>query len=439
MPGRVRIIPSMNVLVIGSGGREHALGWKLKQSKQCRKLYFAPGNAGTAQLGENLGLKIDPVDTKNADAIDYFCRHNDVQMIVIGPEDPLAAGLADRLARPGRYVFGPVAAAAKIEADKAWAKQLMRSASIPTAEARIFTSAESALSYVRSHETPLVVKAAGLAKGKGAIVCDDSAQAEAAVKSCMVDREFGDAGDTVVIEERLVGQEVSVLALVDGKNIFVLDPAQDHKQAHEGDKGPNTGGMGAYCPTPLVNDKLMGQIQKEILVPTVDVLRRDGIAYQGVLYAGLMLTAGGPKVIEFNCRFGDPEVQPLMMRLRGDLLEIMIATCEGTLADVDLCWDPRCCCCVVMASAGYPDSYPKGLPITGLDDVAKLDGVEVFHAGTKMKDGRVVTSGGRVLNVCAMGDDLAEAQQRANAACEKIHFEGGWFRRDIGYRVMAHA
>ena len=326
-------------------------------------MYFAPGNGGTAAIGQNVPLTADRGDTKAVDQIDYFCRHNDVELIVIGPEDPLAAGLADRLNqldRPGRVVFGPEAAGARLEADKAYAKQTLRQASIPTAEGRSFTDPDAALAFVRSRETPVVVKAAGLAKGKGVVVCNDQREAIAAIKRVMVDREFGDAGQSVVVEERLIGQEVSVLAVVDGRNIAVLDPAQDHKQLGEGDTGPNTGGMGAYCPTPVVDEPLMDQIQREILVPAVDALRRDGVVYRGVLYAGLMITAGGPKVLEFNCRFGDPETQPLMMRLRGDLLEIMIAAVQGNLDQVDWSWDPRCCCCVVMASGGYPGTNPQG-------------------------------------------------------------------------------
>jgi phosphoribosylamine--glycine ligase len=427
----------MNVLIIGSGGREHALGWKLKQSPRCGKLFFAPGNGGTAALGTNVPLSVDKVDTKTADAIDYFIRQNNVELVVIGPEDPLAEGLADRLAKPGRAIFGPVAGAARLEADKAWAKSLMRAASIPTAEARTFTDHAAALNYVQAHETPVVVKASGLAKGKGVVVCKDKAEAEAAVHLIMRDRAFGDAGQTVVIEERLVGQEVSVLALVDGRNIFVLDPAQDHKQAFEGDTGPNTGGMGVYSPTPLMDEKLMAVVQRDVLVPIVDVLRRsEGVEYKGVLYAGLMLTAGGPKVLEFNCRFGDPETQALMMRLRGDLLDVMLAVANGRLDEVDISWDARSCCCVVMASGGYPGDYVKGKPITGIQDAEKLESVRVFHAGTTVRDSKLVTAGGRVLNVCALGRDLKEAQQRANAACEKIHFDGAHYRRDIGFRVM---
>ncbi len=435
----------INVLIIGAGGREHALGWKLKQSKQCGRLFFAPGNGGTAELGQNVPIKVDQVDTKTVDAVDYFCRQEKIGLIVVGPEDPLAGGLVDRLAAlpktksPKPLVFGPTQAGARLEADKAYAKHLMRAASIPTGEARVFTDAEAALAYVNSRETPVVVKAAGLAKGKGVVVCGDNREAADAVRSIMVDRAHGDAGQTVLIEERLVGQELSVMALVDGRNIFVLDPAQDHKQLGEGDTGPNTGGMGAYCPTPLADDTVMRQVYREVLVPAVDALRREGVVFQGVLYAGLMLTAAGPKVLEFNCRFGDPETQPLMMRLKGDLLEAMVATAQGRLDEVDLSWDPRCCCCVVMASEGYPGKYESGKVIAGLDAASAIDGVQVFHAGTARRDGDAVTAGGRVLNVCALGEDLAAARDAANEACDRIEFDGAYFRRDIGYRVMGVA
>jgi phosphoribosylamine--glycine ligase len=426
----------MNVLIIGNGGREHALGWKIKQSKKCGRLFFAPGNGGTSSLGENVPLVIDPVNTQTADAIDYFCRHNKVELIVIGPEDPLSQGLADRLQKPGRFVFGPNAAAARLEGDKAYAKDLMRAAAIPTAESRKFTDIDAAFRYIEAREEKVVVKAAGLCKGKGVVVCDNNDDARAAVKMILEDKTFGDAGATVIIEERLTGQELSVLALTDGRDIYVLEPAQDHKQAHDGDTGPNTGGMGAYTPTPLATDDVMAMVDREVLVPVIDAMRRDRIDYRGVLYAGLMLTAGGPKVLEFNCRFGDPEVQPLMMRLKGDMIDIMCAVADGRAADIDLSWDPRCCCCVVMASGGYPGDYQKGKPITGIDEAMKLDDVMVFQAGTTKKDGKLVTDGGRVLSVCAMGDNLKDAQQKANSACELIHFDGAFYRHDIGYRVM---
>jgi phosphoribosylamine--glycine ligase len=432
----------VNVLIIGGGGREHALGWKLRQSRRCGQLIFAPGNAGTAGLGQNVDLPTEPIDAKTVDAIEYFCRQNHVGLVIIGPEDPLAHGLVDRLqqstyAKQGGLIFGPTQQAAQLESDKAYAKQLMRGCAIPTAESRTFHDYDAAAAYVENRETPVAVKAAGLAKGKGAIVCDNAEQALEAVRRCMKERAFGEAGDTVVVEERLVGQEVSIMALVDGNHIYVLDAAQDHKQVYDGDTGPNTGGMGAYCPTPLVDDKLFAEVERNILVPVVDAMRRESLDYRGVLYAGLMLTAGGPKVLEFNCRFGDPEVQPLLMRMQGDLLEMMLATCERRLDQVQLDWDPRPCCCVVMASGGYPDAYEKHLPITGIGEAEAMDDVQVFHAGTaKDKSGRLVTSGGRVLNVCALGDTLAEARDRANAACDKIHFDHAHYRRDIGFRVM---
>ncbi|MDH3585309.1 MAG: phosphoribosylamine--glycine ligase, partial [Phycisphaerae bacterium] len=428
----------MNVLIIGGGGREHALGWKIAQSPSCQKLYFLPGNAGTAAIGENIAIKLGEINTKSCDEIARFCRDHAVELVVIGPEDPLAAGLADELEKRKLKVFGVGAAAARLEADKAWSKKLMRQAAVPTAEARVFTDANQALAYVEAHETPLVVKAAGLAKGKGVIVTDSPQEAADAVRRVMIDREFGEAGDIVVIEERLVGQEVSILALVDGETILVLEPSQDHKQVGEGDTGPNTGGMGAYTPTPLVTPEVMAEIEGQVLLPTLSGLRRENIDFRGVLYAGLMLTAGGPKVLEYNCRFGDPECQPLLVRMKGDLLAALLATCERTLdgGSVNLSWDDRVACCVVMCSGGYPGSYETGLPISGLEEAGKMPGVHIFHAGTALQDGKVVTSGGRVLSVVGLGRDLAEAQERANAACEVIHFDGAFFRRDIGNRVL---
>ena len=427
----------MNVLILGGGGREHALGWKLKQSKQCGKIIFAPGNAGTASIGRNMDIAVDHITQKVVDEIASLCRHEKIGLVVIGPEDPLSQGLAGKLRKAGFKVFGPDADGARLEGDKAWSKALMRAANVPTAEGRTFENIEGAMAFVKAHETPVVVKAAGLAKGKGVVVCDNPAEAQAAVKRMMIDREFGDAGNKLVIEERLTGQEVSILALVDGRDIYVLEPSQDHKQVGEGDTGPNTGGMGAYTPTPVVDDKAMTAIERDVLVPIVDAMRRDEIDYRGVLYAGIMMTPGGIKVLEFNCRFGDPECQPLMMRMKGDLLAAMLAVCDGELAEVDIRWDQRVACCVVICSGGYPGPYTKGKIITGLDDAAKQPDVMVFHAGTAMNEhGEVVTAGGRVLNVTALGDTLAEARDKANAACEMIHFEGAFHRHDIGDRVL---
>jgi phosphoribosylamine---glycine ligase len=363
---------------------------------------------------------------------------------VVGPEGALAGGITDALQSEKRLVFGPTKAAAQLEADKAFAKQLMREASIPTAEGRTFFDADSARAYVTARpEDPFVVKATGLAAGKGAIVCDTNAEALDAIDRILVKREFGE-GHKALIEEKIQGQEVSVLALVDGRTISILDPCQDHKQLNEGDTGPNTGGMGAYCPSPVIDAKTMQIVERQILVPTVDALLRDGIEFRGVLYAGIMLTPGGPKVLEFNCRFGDPECQPLMARLKGDLIEILWAAAAGNLDHIDVDFDSRIACCVVMCSGGYPDKYETGKIITGIEDAESLSGpqgeVIVFHAGTKRDhNGNLVTNGGRVLSVTALADDLAAARDLANAACEKIHFEGAHWRRDIGDRVLVRA
>jgi len=425
-----------NVLLIGGGGREHALAWKLNQSPRLGKLWLSDTtNAALAELGEPCPVKIN---VRDAFRINRWCETENIHLIVIGPEAPLAEGLTDALQTKTRRVFGPSKAAAQLEADKAFAKQLMRQAAIPTAEARMFTDAESAMEYVNTREDPCVIKATGLAAGKGVIVCDDREQAVDAVKRMLVSREFGDAAGKIIIEEKLAGQEVSILALVDGRTISLLDTCQDHKQRDEGDTGPNTGGMGAYCPTPLVDGPMMDTIQRQIIVPTIDALRREGIEYRGVLYAGLMLTPAGPKVLEFNCRFGDPECQPLMARLQGDLVEILWATSTGQLADVDFDFDSRAAVCVVMCSGGYPGPYEKGKPITGIEDAETMDSVTVFHAGTKIAPTKeLITNGGRVLGVTALAADLPAARDLANEACAKIHFEGAFYRKDIGDRVLS--
>jgi phosphoribosylamine--glycine ligase len=428
-----------NVLLIGGGGREHALAWKLAQSPALGKLWLTDAsNAALAALGEPCPV---PLDMKQLFRFQRWCDSEQIHLVLIGPEAPLAAGVADALATADRLVFGPTKAGARIESDKTFAKQVMRQAAVPTAEARIFDHADSARQYIMAHDAPCVVKASGLAAGKGVIVCDTQAEALDAVEHIMVQRAFGDAGDKIIIEEKLAGQEISVLALVDGRTIWLLDPAQDHKQVGEGDRGPNTGGMGAYCPTPLMDAVMLETIEREIFVPIVDALRREGIEYRGVLYGGLMLTPGGPKVLEFNCRFGDPECQPLMARLRGDLLHICWATAAGALADVEIDFDDRVACCVVMCSAGYPGSYGKGKLITDIEDAEamgeKSGDVIVFHAGTKRNDqGELVTNGGRVLGVTALAADLQAARDLANAACGRIHFDGAFFRHDIGDRVL---
>ena len=421
----------MKVLVVGNGAREHALAWKLADSPRVTALFALPGNPGTAQVADNV-----PIDAMNFDGIEKFVGRNGIEFVVIGPEDPLAAGLADRLNEKGIKVFGPSKEAARLEGDKWFAKELMRHQAIPTAEARSFTDADAAAEYVRVRDEPLVVKAAGLAKGKGVTICYRMEDALEAIDQVMRKKVFGPAGARVVIEELLEGPECSILAFVDRKNIYLMESSQDHKPVDDGDTGPMTGGMGAYSPTPIVTEEILAQIQRDILVPTVDGLVREGIEYKGVLYAGLMLTSHGPKVLEFNCRFGDPETQPLMMRLKSDLLEVMLAVAEGRLDRIELHWDPRPAMCVVAASGGYPGKYPTGLPITGVTDADAMRDVKVFQGGTKLDGKTLVTDGGRVLSVTALGNTLAEARNRAYEAMGKIHFEGMHNRKDIGRRAL---
>ncbi len=416
----------MRVLILGGGGREHALAWGVAKSPKVSALLCAPGNAGTAQVGGNLS-----VDLGDLDAVAALAHDHSIDLTIVGPEAPLCAGVVDHFESQGLRIFGPTAAAARIEGDKAYAKNLMKAAGVPTAEGRVFERFEDACTYVATRETGLVVKAAGLAAGKGVFVCDDPAEALLALEKVMVDRAFGDAGESVVVEERLKGEELSVFALVDGRTIFVLETAQDHKRAFDGDTGPNTGGMGAYSPAPIADEILMATIERNVLVPIVDALRQDDAPYRGLLYAGLMITPGGPKVLEFNCRFGDPETQPLLMRLRSDLLEVFSAMLDGTLDRVTLDWDPRPAVGVVMASGGYPGDYATGKPITGLDAFKNVPDVAVFHAGTQRRVGNIVTSGGRVLCVTALGNSLADARARAYDAVQQIHFDGAQFRTDI--------
>jgi phosphoribosylamine--glycine ligase len=421
----------MNVLLIGSGGREHAIAWKLAQSKNLDKLYIAPGNPGTAQCGRNISISPDDTDK----LLEFACQ-NKIELVVVGPEDPLAEGLVDKFEAAGIKAFGPSAKAAQLEADKAFAKQLMRSSSVSTAESRTFDRFEDAKAYIASRDEPVVIKAAGLAKGKGVFVCDDPADGILAAEKVMCDKIFGPAGDRIIVEDKLLGEEASILAFVDSRNIYIMESSQDHKAIGDGDTGPNTGGMGAYSPAPVVTEDLMNQITREILVPTVDGMNRSGAPYKGVLYAGVMLTAGGPRVLEFNVRFGDPETQPILMRLKSDLLEVLLAVCDGTLDEVNLEWDPRPAVCVVMASGGYPDDYQKGKKISGLQEAGKLDDVMVFHAGTRQQDGEIVTSGGRVLGVTALGRTITEAKVKAYQAVDRIHFDGVYFRRDIADKAI---
>ena len=421
----------MNVLLVGNGGREHAIAWKLAQSKNLDKLFIAPGNPGTALCGTN--IDIGPCEI---DKLIDFARQNNISLAVIGPEDPLAAGIVDRFEAAGIKAFGPSGPAAQLEADKAFAKQIMRANSIPTAESRTFDQFKAAKAYIASRDEPVVIKASGLAKGKGVFVCTEPSDGILAAEKIMCDNAFGSAGNTILVEDKLLGEEASILAFVDGKNIYVLETSQDHKTIGDGDTGPNTGGMGAYSPAPAVTEKLMSQIIREILVPAVSGMNRNGTPYKGILYAGIMLTKGGPRTLEFNVRFGDPETQPILARLKSDLLEVMLAVCDGKLDTVTLEWDPRPAVCVVMASGGYPDAYEKGKKITGLDEAGKMKDVIVFHAGTARQNGDIITAGGRVLGVTALGDTIAQAKAAAYKAVEKIHFDGAYYRKDIADKAV---
>ena len=422
----------MKILLIGSGGREHALAWKMSQSKLCEYMYAIPGNPGVAQHAECVeGIKED-----DSAAIVEFAKKNKVDLVVIGPEDPLAAGLADKVREAGILCFGPSAEGARIEADKAYAKNIMRNAAVPTAEARIFTDLAAAKAYVLSRDHGVAVKASGLAKGKGVVVCPEPYMAVKPLEDMMEKKVFGAAGNTVVVEEMLVGQEATVLALCDGKSIYAMEAIQDHKPIGDGDTGPNTGGMGAYSPVPFIDRVMMERIEREVLVPVVDGMRRDFGRYEGVLYAGLIFTPGGPKVIEFNCRFGDPECQPLMMRLKSDLVEVMVAVAQHRLDEVTLEWDTRPAVCVVMASGGYPDNYAKGYEISGIAEADAMADVKVFHAGTAMQNGRLVNTGGRVLGVTALGDTIADAQKRAYQAVARIRWQDCYFRKDVASKAI---
>lgn len=427
----------MNVLVVGGGGREHALSWKIAQSSRVAQVFVAPGNAGTASEA-NLPIKNVDIAESDVAALLKFAQQNGVDLAVIGPEAPLAAGISDTFTTAGIRTFGPSQQAAELEASKVFCKNLLRHADVPTADFRTFRDAPSARAYLADREdSPLVIKADGLAAGKGVIVCANREDALEAIDRLTSNAEFGHAGDQLVIEERLVGQEASVLAITDGQTIVTMPAAQDHKPAYDGDQGPNTGGMGAYSPTPLVNDKLMRMVEEKVLVPTVHQLKRMRRPFKGVLYAGLMVTKHGLKVLEFNVRFGDPECQPLMMRLKSDLVDVLLATAEGRLSDAPpLEWDPRPAVCVVMASEGYPGNYTKGHVIRGLAEAATVPDAKVFHAGTQLRDGEVVTSGGRVLGVTALGSSISAAKLQAYTAVKRIRWDGAWCRKDISDKAL---
>jgi phosphoribosylamine--glycine ligase len=425
-----------NILVIGKGGREHALVWKLKQSTRAGRILCAPGNAGTA-AEDAVNVAIESFD---ADRLVRLCQKEQIGLVVIGPEDPLAAGLADALRVKGLKVFGPSRDAARIEASKVFAKELMRHADVPTAEFQIFDHPDPARAYIETRDYPVVVKADGLAAGKGVVVCKTSAEGIQAVRRIMTDAEFGEkAGRRIVVEKKLDGEELSVLALVSGRTIIPLPPCQDHKAVLDGDRGPNTGGMGAYCPAPLGTAKLLAELDETVFVPTIHAMKRGRFPFQGVLYAGIMMTNQGPRVLEFNCRFGDPETQPLLMRLKTDLLDLLEAVADERLHEFEgrIEWDPRPAVCVVLCSGGYPGKYDTGKAISGIEEAERLPGVKVFHAGTRLDErNRVVTDGGRVLGVTALGDDLALAKSRAYEAVRLISFAGMHYRTDIADKAL---
>jgi len=418
----------MKVLVVGQGGREHVLVWKLAQSPLVEQVFAVPGNAGTGRDGTNVDLGMDDFDR-----LIKFAQTEQIDLTVIGPEAPLVDGIVDAFQDAGLKVFGPNKAAALLEGSKVFSKRLMRSAKVPTAEFHAFQNSEEAEAFIQDRgEQPWVIKADGLAAGKGVLICHTKAEALEAIRTIMVEHSFGQAGQQILIEELLEGQETSVLAIVDGGTIIPLESSQDHKRAYDDDQGPNTGGMGAYSPAPLVSDQLMDEIIENILIPTVHTMKRQGRPFRGVLYAGLMITNQGPRVLEYNVRFGDPEAQPVLMRLKTDLAKLLLAAADGRLKDIgNLEWDDRSAVCVVMASDGYPGPYEKGLVISGLDEAAALQDVKVFHAGTAIHGDQVVTNGGRVLGVTALGENVGAAKLRAYQAVKCIRWNGAWCRKDI--------
>ena len=418
----------MRVLILGSGGREHALAWKIAQSPKVNKIYCAPGNAGTASVAENIDISPD-----NIQALLNFALIKGIGLTVVGPEQPLVKGIADSFEDSGLRLFGPSQRAAEIEGSKVFCKDLMKKYGIPTARYESFNSLDQVKLFTKEDE-PVVVKASGLASGKGVVLCRNGKEARSAIQSIMQGKVFGNAGDQVVIEEFLTGQEVSLLAFTDGKTILPLESAQDHKAACDDDKGPNTGGMGAYSPAPIFTDKLKKKVVDEIMIPTVRAMAKEGRYYRGILYAGLMLTESGPKVLEFNARFGDPETQPIMMRIKNDIVPIFEACIDGTLATQTLQWKPESTVCVVMAAKGYPGSYEKGNEITGVN-LNENQQAMVFHAGTKLDNGKVLTNGGRVLGVTALGLNINQAIKNAYSVVDKIKWDGIHFRKDIGSKA----
>ncbi len=418
----------MNILVVGRGGREHAILWSLAKSPKVKQLFCAPGNAGIAELAECV-----PIMENDFEKLAQFAIDQEIDLVVVGPEDPLFHGLVDVLEEKGITVFGPRKDAAMIEGSKVFAKQLMKKYGIPTAAYETFERYEEALAYLREQSLPIVIKADGLAAGKGVTVAKTMAEAESALEAIMHDKVFGEAGNKVVIEEFLQGQEMTILAFVDGETVRPMVPSQDHKPVYDGDRGPNTGGMGTYSPVPHISPAIVEEAIETILKPAARAMVQEGRPFRGVLYAGLMITDAGPKTVEFNCRFGDPEAQVVLPRLKTDLLDIILATLHGQLADIEIEWSDEAAVCVVLASGGYPGLYEKGFPIEGLDEVKHS---VVFHAGTKKVDGKIVTDGGRLLGVTALGADIAEARRKAYEDVERIRFQGRHYRTDIAMRAL---
>jgi len=422
----------MRILVIGSGGREHALVWKLRQSSSVEQIFCAPGNGGTAQLAENVSIGAGELGS-----LARFAKQNRIDLTVVGPDDPLALGIVDFFAAQRLRIFGPNKTAARLEASKIFAKELMRARQIPTASARTFSDSTEALRYCEHVQFPVVIKADGLALGKGVIIAPDISTAKAAITAMMRENRFGEAGRRVVIEEFLRGSECSLHALVDGENYKLLATARDHKRAFDGDQGPNTGGMGAFSPADNWNSEREAQFDTKVMQPLLQGLRDEGVVFRGLLFPGLMITDNGPRVLEFNCRFGDPETQAILPRMKSDLLPLLQATIDGKIDNCTIEWDERASVTVVMASGGYPDKYETGKPISGLAEAAELDDVHVFHAGTKRASDGVVTAGGRVLAVTALAPSIGEARDRAYEAISRIHFEGCHYRRDIALSAIA--
>jgi phosphoribosylamine--glycine ligase len=421
----------MKVLVIGGGGREHAIIWKLSQSKSVDKIYCCPGNAGIAGMAECIN-----VNQNDFKALLDLVKYEWIDLTIVGPEDPLSKGIVDLFEKEGRRILGPTKAAAQLESSKVFSKDLMKSHGIPTAEYKVFTSYLHAEEYIRFKGTPIVIKADGLAAGKGVFIANTMDEAMDALKVIMKDKAFGEAGDKVIIEDCLKGEEASYMVFTDGKSIVPMVSSQDHKRIFDNDKGPNTGGMGAYSPAPVMTDELEKVVIEKIMKPTIRALRSEGINYKGILYAGLMIDKGIPSVLEFNCRMGDPETQPVLSRLKTDLMEIAMAVTEERLSEVNIEWNNDPAVCVVLSSSGYPGKYQKGHVITGIEEANKVEGVQVFHAGTAFQDDNVVTAGGRVLGVTATGKDIATARSRAYDAAGKIHFNGMHYRKDIADRAL---